>query len=228
MTAPRNFLGTEGFPLPDLLEKATHVWDLLKTLGPWCKTHVKKTRIQGRVSRSAVIEGLVIIGKGTVVEAGAYLRGPIMIGRDCDIRHNAYLRGEVVVGDGSVIGNSCELKHTICGAEVQVPHLAYVGDTVLGRKVHLGAGVIVSNVKLNRGNIQVTVDGAAYDTQLKKFGAVVGDLTEVGCNCVLNPGTLLGPECLMYPNVSWSGFLPARHIVKYRPEYQVIPRRSII
>jgi len=226
VTSPAYFFTEAHFPAPDLFSQAVHVWDLLANLSTWCLRHVKRTHIRGKVSKRAVVEGPVIIGKGTVVEAGAHIRGPVMIGRDCVIRHNAYLRGEVVVGNGVVIGNACELKRAVCADEAEVPHLAYAGDSLLGYKAHLGAGVILSNVKLTRDPVRVRIHEVVYETGLRKFGAVIGDESEIGCHAVLNPGSLIGPRCLVYPLVSWHGYLPAHHIVKYRQKLQTVERRS--
>lgn len=227
MTSTVDFFSLKAFPAPELFDGAEQAWDALKRLSDWCRSRVKRSSIQGKVSKRAVIEGPVIIEKGTVVEAGAHVKGPAWIGRDCEIRHGAYLRGDVIVGDGAVIGNSCEVKHSVIGREGQVPHLAYVGDSVLGCKTHLGAGVIASNVKLNRETVKVVMAGHTYDTGLVKFGAIVGDETEIGCNCVLNPGSVIGSRCLMYPNVSWQGYLASKSIVKFRTAYQILPRRSV-
>ena len=115
----------------------------------------------------------VFIGAGTVVEDGVMIKGPAIIGRNCQIRHNAYIREDVIVGDGCVVGNSCEFKHSLLFNGCQVPHFSYVGDSILGYKAHLGAGVKVSNVKLMPGNVMVDVDGTPYDTGLRKFGVLL-------------------------------------------------------
>src|SRR5207249_1465157 len=140
-----------------------------------------------------------ILGKGTVIEEGATIKGPAIIGRDCEIRANAYIRGNVIVGDGCVLGNASEFKNCVLFDGCQVPHFSYVGDSILGHKAHLGAGVILSNVKSIKGN--VTVDGK--DTGLRKFGAVIGDGADIGFNCVLNPGSNIGRNSILYPNILW-------------------------
>ena len=137
------------------------------------------------------------------------------------------MRENVVVGNGVVMGNSCEFKNSIIFDEAQVPHFNYVGDSILGFKAHLGAGVILSNVKLDRSEIAVaTSDGDNVATGLTKFGAIVGDRTEIGCNAVINPGSVLGRDCLVYPNVNFRGVLPERSIVKLRQELQILERRE--
>jgi NDP-sugar pyrophosphorylase family protein len=124
-----------------------------------------------------------------------------------------------------VIGNSCELKNTLVFNEAEIPHLSYVGDSIFGYQAHLGAGVKVSNIKLMPGNVMVEVDGTPFDTGLRKFGALLGDFANVGCNSVLNPGTIIGRSAVVYPNVNWRGILPANMIAKNKAEVEVVVRR---
>ena len=156
----------------------------------------------------------MVIGAGTVVEPGVLIKGPAIIGKNCQIRHNAYLRENVILGDNCVVGNASELKNAFLFNGAQVPHYNYVGDSILGHKAHLGAGVKISNIKLFPGNIEVDVNGVSTDTGLRKFGALVGDGAEVGCNAVLNPGSILERGAVVYPNVFWRGILPANMIAK--------------
>ena len=154
------------------------------------------------------------------------IKGPAIIGRNCQLRHNAYLREDVIVGDGCILGNSCEFKNAFLFNGAQVPHFSYVGDSILGHKAHLGAGVKISNLKLTPGNIGIEWKKKVLDSGLRKFGALVGDHAEVGCNAVLNPGSVLGRESLVYPNTNWRGVLAARHIAKNRAEQEVVVRRQ--
>ena len=151
--------------------------------------------------------------------------GPAWIGENCHIRSGCYVRENVVVGNGVVMGNSCEFKNSIIFDEAQVPHFNYVGDSILGFKAHLGAGVILSNVKLDHGEIAVAAE-TPIPTGLTKFGAIVGDRTEIGCNAVINPGSVLGRDCLIYPNVNFRGVLPEGSVVKIRQELQILERRD--
>ena len=167
----------------------------------------------------------VIIGAGTIVEPGAMIKGPAIIGKNCQIRANAYLRENVIVGDNCVVGNASELKNSLLFNSAQVPHYNYIGDSILGCKAHLGAGVKISNVRLFPGNIEVEVDGVPLDTGLRKFGALLGDGAEAGCNAVLNPGTILGRNAIVYPNVFWRGVLPANMIAKNKANVEVSQRR---
>jgi NDP-sugar pyrophosphorylase family protein len=124
------------------------------------------------------------------------------------------------------MGNSCEFKNSIIFDEAQIPHFNYVGDSILGFKAHLGAGVILSNVKLDRGEIAVATDQGNIATGLTKFGAIVGDRTEIGCNAVINPGSVLGRNCVLYPNVNFRGVLADDSVVKLRQEVQILDRRN--
>lgn len=157
----------------------------------------------------------VWVGKGTEIDGSVRIKGPAIIGYDCAIRHTAYIRENVIIGNGAVVGNSTEIKNALLFDKVEVPHFNYVGDSILGYKAHLGAGVILSNLKSAKDNIMVSVEpGKNLDTGLKKFGALVGDFTEVGCNAVLNPGTIIGRESVIYPVTMVRGIIPERHILK--------------
>jgi len=198
-------------------------WEALKKIEPYLKQlpaqHPPK-RFPG-----ATIGLNVSIGEGTVVEPGALIKGPAVIGKNCQIRHNAYIRECVIVGDNCVVGNASELKNALLFNGVQVPHYNYVGDSILGHKAHLGAGVKISNVKLLPGNVTVEIDGVLTDTGLRKFGALLGDHAEAGCNAVLNPGSILGRGAVVYPNVFWRGILPANSIAKNKAVVEVTVKR---
>jgi UDP-N-acetylglucosamine diphosphorylase / glucose-1-phosphate thymidylyltransferase / UDP-N-acetylgalactosamine diphosphorylase / glucosamine-1-phosphate N-acetyltransferase / galactosamine-1-phosphate N-acetyltransferase len=175
----------------ELFEGCQHAWDALKWLSAYLHSHLAPG-LHHRCDGAVHIGPRVFIGEGTVVEDGAMIKGPAIIGRHCQIRHNAYIREDVLVGDHCVVGNACELKHSLLFNHAVVPHFSYVGDSILGFRAHLGAGVKISNVKLLPGNVVVVVDGRPFDTGLRKFGALLGDLTDVGCNSVLNPGSIIG------------------------------------
>ena len=168
----------------------------------------------------------MFVGEGTVIEAGALIRGPVWIGRNCHIGHGATLRGNVIVGDGCIVGHATELKNAVLFNGCEVPHFNYVDDSVLGHRVHLGAGVMLSNYRLIRGNVNVRTASGTLDSGLAKFGALIGDRTEIGCNAVLNPGAVIGRDCLLYPNVTFTGVLPARRLVKNKTELTVVEKRE--
>jgi NDP-sugar pyrophosphorylase family protein len=206
-----------------LFEGCRYAWEAIAKIKGYLEKSLKPA-IRGKISPQVVIEGPVFIGEGTTVDPNVYIQGPAWIGRDCRVRQGAYLRGLVIAGDRCVLGNSCEFKNCLLFNDVRVPHFAYVGDSILGHHAHLGAGVTLSNVKITAGNVEVTIDGNKVDTGLRKFGAVIGDNSEVGCHCILNPGSVLGRQTVMYPGVSWRGICPANHIVKLRQEQVVVAR----
>ena len=156
----------------------------------------------------------VWIHKTAVVAPTAYLGAPCIIGAETEIRHCAFIRGSALVGKNCVVGNSVELKNVILFDGVQVPHFNYVGDSILGYKSHMGAGAITSNVKSDSSLVTVNVDGEKIETGLKMFGAILGDYVEVGCNSVLNPGTVVGKKSNIYPLSSVRGFVPPESIYK--------------
>lgn len=202
-----------------LLEGCANAWEALLRLADYLADQLEPG-VQGDISPQAIIGDQVQIGKGTVVEPGAMITGPAIIGAGCLIRHNAYLRENVIVGDSSLVGNACELKHCLLFCHCEVPHFNYVGDSILGHRAHLGAGVVLSNVKITAGNVRVN----DTDTGLEKFGALIGDRAEIGCNSVLNPGSIIGRDSLLYPNTNWRGVLAAGNIVKSRLGMDVVER----
>ena len=160
----------------------------------------------------------VWIAKSAKVAPTAYINGPAIVDEEEEIRHCAFIRGSAIVGKGAVVGNSTELKNVILFNKVQVPHYNYVGDSILGFKSHMGAGSITSNVKSDKTLVVVRCNGEEFHTGLKKFGAMLGDNVEVGCNSVLNPGTVIGRDSNIYPTSMVRGFVPANSIYKTRTE----------
>ena len=156
----------------------------------------------------------VWISKEATVAKTATILGPTVIGKGTEVRPGAFIRGSVLVGEGCVVGNSCELKNAILFDKVQVPHFNYIGDSILGYRAHTGAGAITSNVKSDKTLVTVKTPEGRIETGLKKFGACVGDFVEVGCNCVLNPGTVIGRNTNVYPLTSVRGTVPSNSIVK--------------
>lgn len=154
------------------------------------------------------------VHKEAKIAQSAHLGAPCIIGKNTEVRHCAYIRENALVGENCVIGNSVELKNVILFDNVQVPHFNYVGDSILGYGAHLGAGVITSNVKSDRSLIVVKHEDQRIETKLKKMGAILGDDVEVGCNAVLNPGTIIAKESSIYPLTSVRGVIPPRSIVK--------------
>jgi UDP-N-acetylglucosamine diphosphorylase / glucose-1-phosphate thymidylyltransferase / UDP-N-acetylgalactosamine diphosphorylase / glucosamine-1-phosphate N-acetyltransferase / galactosamine-1-phosphate N-acetyltransferase len=225
MFATAEFLNLEHTAHPKLFENQNYVWDALKQIASYLQFRLKP-RVLGELVGKPFLSNHVFIGRGTIVEQGAVLKGPAWIGEDCQIRSGCYVRENVIVGDGVVMGNSCEFKNCILFDEAQVPHFNYVGDSILGYHAHLGAGVILSNVKLDHGEIAVITPDGETATGLRKFGAIVGDRTEIGCNAVINPGSVLGRDCIVYPGVNFRGVLPHHSVVKLRQDLSVLDRRE--
>ncbi|MGB4660417.1 MAG: UDP-N-acetylglucosamine pyrophosphorylase [Mobilitalea sp.] len=163
------------------------------------------------------------IAKSAKVAPSADINGPTIICKDAEIRHGAFIRGSVIIGEGTVVGNSTELKNVILFNKVQVPHYNYVGDSILGYKAHMGAGSITSNVKSDKTLVSVNAGELKIETGLKKFGAILGDYVEVGCNSVLNPGTVVGRNANIYPLSMVRGYVPEASI--YKREGEIVAKR---
>jgi NDP-sugar pyrophosphorylase family protein len=208
-----------------LFADCKYAWEALAGIAAYLAAR-GRPQLLNRCEGTAYVGQQVSIGEGTVLEDGVMILGPAIIGRNCQIRHNAYLRQNVIIGDDCVVGNATEVKNSILFNQAQAPHFNYVGDSVLGFQAHLGAGVKISNFKVFPGNVTVEMDGRPFDTGLRKFGALLGDYCEIGCNAVLSPGSIIGRWSVVYPNVAWRGVLPERMIVKNKAARQIAPRRQ--
>jgi len=224
---PGYYFDPAYWPLDGLYNGVKYVWEVLERLPELLDRFlVPGVHPSAKVSPGAFIGERVSLGEGVVVEHGASIPGPAILGDGCVVRSGAYIRGGVLAGAGSILGYCCEFKNCILHKGAEVYHFAYVGDSILGHRAHLGAGVKISNVKLSGGTVTVSApDGCALDTGLQKFGAVLGDSAEVGCNAVLNPGSLLGPRSIVYPGASWRGCLAADTIAKVRQSFELVERR---
>jgi UDP-N-acetylglucosamine diphosphorylase / glucose-1-phosphate thymidylyltransferase / UDP-N-acetylgalactosamine diphosphorylase / glucosamine-1-phosphate N-acetyltransferase / galactosamine-1-phosphate N-acetyltransferase len=200
-------------------------WEALKHIKDYLAANLRPA-LHNHCDGVAFIGKNVFIGEGTVVEDGAMIKGPAIIGRNCEIRHNAYIRDNVIIGDDCVIGNSTELKNTLLFNHAAAAHFNYLGDSILGYKAHIGAGVVLSNFKSLPGNIKIELDGKPFDTGLRKFGALLGDLAEVGCNSVLNPGSIIGRSSVIYPGSNWRGILAANMIAKNKAQVEIVEHRA--
>lgn len=199
-------------------------WEWLKQIGAALAT-VEATPAPS-IPPGVHLEGKVWLHPSVKLPAYATIIGPAYIGASTQIRPGAFIRGNVIVGEGCVLGNACEYKNCLLLDNVQTPHYNYVGDSVLGNGAHLGAGVICSNLRLDQAEVTVRLPSGPVHTGLRKFGAVLGDGAEVGCNAVLNPGTLLGPRALVTPCTSFGGYLPAATIARTRQAITTLPRRD--
>lgn len=166
----------------------------------------------------------VWVARDAKIAPTASLFGPCIVGKEAEIRPGAFIRGSVLIGAGAVVGNSTELKNCILFDGVQVPHYNYVGDSILGYRAHMGAGAITSNVKSDKTPVTVAVASERLETGRKKMGAMLGDFVEVGCNSVLNPGTVIGANSTVYPLSSVRGFVPADCI--YKSKDQIVKKRQ--
>lgn len=202
-----------------MLEKLTYPWEALPHIKDWI-IEIGNSLNEAEYNK---VGDNVWIHKSANVFSSAYIAGPAIIGPGTEVRQCAFIRGNALVGEGCVIGNSTELKNVIIFDNVQVPHYNYVGDSILGFKSHMGAGSITSNVKSDKTLVHVksniyndNVQNTAFDidTGLKKFGAMLGDFVEVGCNSVLNPGTVIGSHTNIYPLSPVRGYVPAHSIFK--------------
>lgn len=194
----------------DLFEGLDYPWQALPKIGDF----IKKLGPSLPKEEYDQIGEDVWIAKSATVFPSAYVHGPAIIGKEAEVRHCAFIRGNAIVGEGAVVGNSTELKNVVLFNKVQVPHYNYVGDSILGYKAHMGAGSITSNVKADKQLVKVHTGSEHIETGLKKFGAMLGDNVEVGCNAVLNPGTVIGRESNVYPTSMVRGVVPAKSIFK--------------
>jgi NDP-sugar pyrophosphorylase family protein len=200
-------------------------WDWIKQIGPALQAH----RFDGALSKlppGVHVEGFVHLDPTVKLPPQATIIGPAWIGPRTEIRPGAFIRGNVIVGADGVLGNACEFKNCLLLDRVQVPHFSYVGDSVLGNGAHLGAGVICSNLRLDQQEVVVRLPAGQVPTGLRKFGAILGDEAEVGCNAVLQPGTVLGRRALVMPLTPFGGILPAATIARMRGTLSTIPRRD--
>ena len=217
--------------------KITELYDLNETIGadylkgfeyPWealagIKEYILKLGETLPADKFDKIGEDIWVAKSAKVAPTACLNGPLIVDDNAEVRHCAFVRGSAIVGKNCVVGNSTELKNVILFNNVQVPHYNYVGDSILGFKSHMGAGSITSNVKSDK-KLVVVKGEENYETGLKKFGAMLGDRVEVGCNSVLNPGSVIGRDCIVYPTSCFRGVLPENHIFKKSGEK--VPRKD--
>lgn len=211
-------------PFSSLFKKETYVWEALNELQSYFQDiELGKIEIEIQEGIFLVNPELISIGRGTVVEPGVYIKGPCVIGENCQIRQGAYLRGNVLTGNQCVIGHDTEVKNSILLNRAQAAHFAYLGDSILGNQVNLGAGTKCANLRLDHGLIQVHYQGEKINTGLKKFGAIIGDKSQLGCNSVSNPGTLMGKGALCYPCTNFGGWIPDNHVVKSSASVVVSP-----
>ncbi len=237
--SPSAFFDLDNLPFGDIFDDIHAVWEALTRLEAYLHDLIggKGHQILGDIRPGAFIEpdADIYIGPGVVVDPGAYIAGPAWIGPGAQVRHGAFVRGNALIGPGAVVGHATEVKHSILLPGAHAPHFNYVGDSILGRGVNLGAGTKLSNLTVvsvkdpvtgQRPTIKLNLDGQVYDTGLTKLGAILGDDVQTGCNSVLNPGVLIGPRTLVYANASLpKGYYPPETIIKLRQTFEYAPRR---
>lgn len=236
MLHPRDFFDLSEFAVANLFTKCDFVWSALENIDEHITKLVgNEQTILGEVKTGAYLgNNPIYIAKGAIIEPGAFIDGPAYIGQDVTVRHGAYIRSNVIMLSGSILGHASEAKNSIFLPNAYAPHFNYVGDSILGSRVNLGAGTKLSNLTM-LGNkdpdtkkypsIKIRVNNIEYDTGLGKFGAIIGDDVQTGCNTVLNPGCLVGKGTLIYANLSLrKGYYPSHRIIKLRQETEIVDR----
>lgn len=204
-----------------LLERAEYPWQVLGKISDFI-TEIGPTLDPEKFRR---IGEDIWVAKSADIFDSAYLHGPLIIDENAQVRHCAFIRGSAIVGKNAVVGNSTELKNSILFNCVQTPHYNYIGDSILGYKSHTGAGVITSNLKSDKSLVTVLLEGERVETGVKKFGAMLGDNVEVGCNSVLNPGTVVGRNTNIYPLSPVRGYVPENSI--YKNQNNIVTKRTV-
>lgn len=225
------FFDLTAFAHRAVFDGCSYVWQVLETLEAYLlRQPLGQIHSAHHEYAYLVNPETISIGEGTIIEPGAYIRGPCIIGRDCQIRQGAYIRGTVLIGDRCIVGHTTELKHAILLNHARAAHFAFVGDSVLGNDVNLGAGVKCANLRLDGTPVSVRYRQQSISTELRKFGAIVGDGCQIGCNVVMNPGTLFGKQAKCYPCVNIGGVVEEGMLVKTSPSFSVVedlhPSRS--
>ena len=219
------YFDLSAFKHAALFSEVQYVWEVISKISVYLKNE-KLGSILTEIPQGAhlVDPNRVSIGKGTIIEPGAYIKGPCIIGENCTIRHGAYIRGDFICGDGCVIGHTTEVKNVLFLDKVHASHFAYLGDSIVGNHVNLGAGTKCANLKLDNKTVVLHLNGERFDTGLRKFGAIMGDNVQTGCNSVLNPGTLIGKNSACYPCVNLGGIIPPNSLVKNSATLILSPR----
>lgn len=197
-----------------LLDKTNHPWEAI----PKIRDYILFLDSSLDVREYKKMGESVYISKSSKIDKNVRIEGPCIICANAELRYGAYIRGSCIIGENCVIGNSSEIKNSILLNSCQVPHFNYVGDSILGYMVHLGAGVKISNLKSDKSNVTIDYKGGKIQTDLKKLGAIVGDNVEIGCNAVLNPGTVIGKNTTVYPLSSVRGYVDEDCIYKSKNE----------
>jgi NDP-sugar pyrophosphorylase family protein len=222
--APATLFDLAGFEHRELFQGVENAWEALgERLIAYMNARAAH-RLEGTIEPGAFVQGPVTLAKGALIEAGAYVRGPAILGPGTVVRHGAYLRGFVLAGRDCIIGHDTESKGSVFFDKASAGHFAYVGDSILGTRVNLGAGTKLANFRVFPGKVKVALpDGSTIDSGLEKLGAILGDDVNIGCNGVTAPGTIVGRESRIYSLCSVRGTVPPRVVVALRQELEVKP-----
>lgn len=221
--SPSSFFSLDDFGHPFLFEELAPVWEILSKLGDYLRS-LALGEIKGVIHDGAYLMNPqeISIGKGTIVEPGAFIMGPCAIGENCEIRHGAYIRGNVLIGNGCVIGHATEVKNSLFLNEAKAGHFAYVGDSILGNQVNLGAGTKCANLRFDGKNIVIVDGDIRIATGMRKLGAILGDGVQTGCNSVTNPGTLIGKGGLLAPCATAKGVVIRENGIEKETEFVIL------
>lgn len=242
MLSPSDFFDLQRAEHAAAFAESAFVWEALQRLGRYVQqclasSHPPGLHPDAKVHPSAAVDtAQVFVGAGAQIMPHAYVEGPAIIGAGAVVGQGAYVRGNVILSAGAVLGHASEAKNALFLEDAHAPHFAYVGDSLLGARVNLGAGTKLSNLAMNsskdpqtgkRPSVTLSIQGQHYDTQLAKLGAILGDEVQTGCNSVTNPGTLIGPRSLVYALASLrKGYYPPDSVIKVRQTQQVLARRD--
>ncbi len=224
---PEEFFDLSSYKHARIFDHISAVWEVLAKISQYLLSQTL-----GSIETSIPAGAFVInpeqisIGSGTVIEPGCYIKGPCIIGKNCVVRHGAYIRGNLLCGDHCVVGHDTEVKNAIFLDHAHASHFAYVGDSILGNHVNLGAGAKCANLKFDQSAIVIHHEGKTINTNLRKLGAILGDHTQIGCNSVTNPGTILGKNVFCYPCINVGGVIQSNSFIKNSAAPKVVPAES--
>ena len=229
------FAELDKFPCPELFEKhlegfvdLENIWDIIRRIQQGFVKKYIKPAILGTIEDGAYIRNKdeIYLGEGSVIQAGAMVCGPAIIGKNVEIRHGAFVRGDVIISDNAVVGHTSECVRAVYMPGAKSPHFNYVGDSILGTNVNLGAGTKLSNLKHDGTHVTLMLEGKRVDTEMRKFGAILGDNCQLGCNSVCNPGTIMEPDCMLYGCASIQGYFLKGSRIKLKQNTIVVPGRK--
>ncbi len=228
MFCAEDFFSLQDFEHFSLWKKEGMVWDALIELENYLKTYSHQIKIPIPSDVYLKNEDSISIGEGTKIDPGVLIEGPCIIGKNCTLRHGSFLRGNVILGNDCTIGHGSEIKNSIFMHHSVAAHLGYIGDSIIGPFANLGAGVKCANLRLDRKEISIRVEERKIKTGLKKLGAILGEGVQIGCNSVLNPGTIVGKKSVIHPLLNVGGVIPAMSQVRSSRSWAIEPKAEKI